>query len=399
MLNGKMHKISSLKRGARMKLKKLGIFGCCLLASMMLASCDLFNKKEEPKPPVQEQPVVSIESLELKDEDDNKLEKDQAYVGIPYRHNGIEVIAHYSDDSTKNVTSYATFSEVDTTKTGSVTCTVSYQQKEATYVVEVLEDKGLYLQLDSSKIHRLYKIGEFLSLTDLIVQIKYASGLSKLIQSYSITVLDENKKIHDIKDSLAVKGKYTIQVEAESLKNEFDVYVYDDAQFNDILEMASLATDLSMPDNGIYSYTGETMLYQKGGITLKTSPSGTSLETKSANGQPLNKQFDNKTYHGLLRMPSINGLSLTLEHDTEIVLIAAGDTGIGVQFEANGKIYYPARNVATGMRLSYIKLAAGSYRIQASYQTIELYELRFFNEALQGGTEETPDIPNIEEIE
>ena len=62
--------------------------------------------------------------------------------GDAFSSEGIVVTANYDDQSTKNVTEDATFTGYDMDVLGEQTVTVSYEGKEATYTINVVEKKG-----------------------------------------------------------------------------------------------------------------------------------------------------------------------------------------------------------------------------------------------------------------
>ncbi len=62
--------------------------------------------------------------------------------GDAFSSEGIEVTAHYDDNTTADVTANATFSGYDMNALGEQTVTVSYEGKEATYTINVVEKKG-----------------------------------------------------------------------------------------------------------------------------------------------------------------------------------------------------------------------------------------------------------------
>ncbi|MDE6013529.1 MAG: bacterial Ig-like domain-containing protein, partial [Anaeroplasmataceae bacterium] len=102
----------------------------------------------------------------------------------------------------------------------------------------------------------------------------------------------------------------------------------------------------------------------------------------NSKGEAINKEFGDNTYHSLFRIDDKEGFSLNLDVPTEIMMIAGGTSGIGIQFvnEANVDLY-PISNSETGMRLYYISLPAGNYKLVSSFDTIELYDFYFHNES------------------
>lgn len=95
-----------------------------------LASCDV--NKNNPDPVVEPEATLSSISVSAQSE---TVVKGKTYTPSA----SVKVTATYSDKSTKDVTSSAKFSTVDTQTLGEKTVTVTYDGKTATYTVSVVE--------------------------------------------------------------------------------------------------------------------------------------------------------------------------------------------------------------------------------------------------------------------
>lgn len=358
-----------------MKKKFLWILmACCLI--VLCTGCFGIGEDPETNDPVEPPKEAVLESIYLRDADDKEIVKDVAYVGEEYRPSGILVYAKYDNETIKNVTSVAQFSKVDTTSSKNTTCTVSYQTKEVSYDVEVKENTIDYVLLDISEVDRLYEVGDIFNANHLKVKAKYASGTTKPATNYTLSVQNELGNIHPEDTPFAECGTYTVVVSLGSVSNKFDIGVYNPALYvNSALLLDDLVASLSMPASGKYNLEADRVLYEDASIVLKSGNQLT-VENKDSDGRIIDKKFGQKTYHSLLRVDDTTGISITLLEETEIIMIANGNAGVGIQFEAsNNKVFFPIRNDETGMRLSYIQLAAGTYHLVSSYGTIELYDL------------------------
>ncbi len=117
-----------------MKKKKIlaGLLGLALVfgAVTTLTACNNGNN-DTPT----EQVEVTVTGLEVTASGEKVLQR-----GTYTPSSSVKVTANYSDSTTKDVTSSATFSEVDTLTYGSKTVTVSFGGQTATYSVEVEQD-------------------------------------------------------------------------------------------------------------------------------------------------------------------------------------------------------------------------------------------------------------------
>lgn len=368
-----------------MKKKLLVILTFCM-SLMFLSGCfwdkeDTTNSSKNDTPTIENKAV--LESIYISDLEGKEIESDIAYVGEKYLHSKIIVNAKYSDNKVKNVTSSATFSAVDTSTKKTVECKVTYQEKETTYSVNVLENSILFLKLDISKTPRLYQLNDEFDRSNLKVQANYASGASKTITDYECVIRNPKGKVHNEEEAFTEPGTYTVHITYGNVSNKFEIGVYNPFSFGqNRLSADAYADDLTIPANGKVSLSNNESIYQNSGIHLTVGKNGSTLETKNSKGQMINQVYGDNTYHSLFRIDANEGFSLNLDVPTEIMMISDGTSGIGIQFvnEANVDLY-PISNSESGMRLYYISLPAGSYKLVSSFDTIELYDFYFHNDS------------------
>ncbi|MDE5867552.1 MAG: hypothetical protein K2H02_01260, partial [Anaeroplasmataceae bacterium] len=339
------------------------------------------DSSKDNNPPIENKAV--LESIYLSDLEGKEIESDIAYVGEKYLHSKIIVNAKYSDNKVKNVTSSAVFSTVDTSSKKTVECKVTYLEKETTYSVNVLENTIRFLKLDISKIARLYQLNDVFDRSNLKVQANYVSGSSKTITDYDCVIRNPHGKIHSEEEAFTEPGTYTVHITYGNVSNKFEIGVYNPFSFGqNRLSADTYAEALTIPTNGKLSLSNGESIYQSAGVNLTVGQNGSVLETKNSKGEVINKEFGENSYHSLFRTDANEGLSLQLDFPTEIMMIADGTSGIGIQFvnEAQEDLY-PISNSENGMRLYYISLPVGKYKLVSSFDTIELYDFYFHNDS------------------
>ncbi|MDE7100251.1 MAG: bacterial Ig-like domain-containing protein, partial [Anaeroplasmataceae bacterium] len=241
----------------------------------------------------------------------------------------------------------------------------------------------LFLKLDISKTPRLYQLNDEFDRSNLKVQANYASGTAKTITDYECVIRNPKGKVHDEEEAFTETGTYTVYITYGNISNKFEIGVYNPLSFGqNRLSADNFKDNLTIPANGKIALSNDDLIYQNSGINLTVGKNGSTLETKNSKGEAINKEFGDNTYHSLFRIDDKEGFSLNLDVPTEIMMIAGGTSGIGIQFvnEANVDLY-PISNSETGMRLYYISLPAGNYKLVSSFDTIELYDFYFHNES------------------
>ncbi|MDE6656150.1 MAG: bacterial Ig-like domain-containing protein, partial [Anaeroplasmataceae bacterium] len=150
-------------------MKRLIIFLLVLICGITLSSCKTNKPKE-----------LELLSIEIE-----HAEGITVYKGDIYVPTGIKVFAIYDGDR-KNVTSSAQFSRIDTEELGFKTVTVTYQDKESSYQVEVIrrtEEHTYRLMVKEQPTKQLYYIDEELDLEGLEIVMVADDTVETTIQS------------------------------------------------------------------------------------------------------------------------------------------------------------------------------------------------------------------------
>ena len=150
-------------------MKRLIIFLLVLICGITLSSCKTNKPKE-----------LELLSIEIEHAEGLTVYKGDIYVPT-----GIKVFAIYDGDR-KNVTSSAQFSRIDTEELGFKTVTVTYQDKESSYQVEVIrrtEEHTYRLMVKEQPTKQLYYIDEELDLEGLEIVMVADDAIETTIQS------------------------------------------------------------------------------------------------------------------------------------------------------------------------------------------------------------------------
>ena len=141
--------------------------------------------------------------------------------GDTFRFGGV-VTATYSDDSTRDVTEFASFSGYNMQTTGNQTVTVSYTEegntKTASYQITITEPQqmvtltGISVTTQPTKV--VYEIGEKLNTAGMVVTATYSDGTTAPVTEYTLNNPD-----------MSTTGSKTITVTYQSLTATFTVTV------------------------------------------------------------------------------------------------------------------------------------------------------------------------------
>lgn len=120
-----------------------------------------------------------------------KPAKVEYFVGDKFDATGMVVTATYSDKSTKKVTGYTT-TGFSSTKAGTVTLTVTFEKKTATFTVAVKEKPVVAPTLTSIAVttapaKTVYTVGDTYSGEGLVVTATYSDNSKKVVTNYSVS--------------------------------------------------------------------------------------------------------------------------------------------------------------------------------------------------------------------
>ena len=109
--------------------------------------------------------------------------------------NGLIVIAHYSDDSQKQVTGY-TLSGFDSSKAGEVTVTVTYEGQSASFKVTINQATPdvviTGIEVTTKPTKQEYELNETLDTAGLVVKAIYSDNTKEEITGYTVSALDSS---------------------------------------------------------------------------------------------------------------------------------------------------------------------------------------------------------------
>ncbi|MEE3450018.1 MAG: bacterial Ig-like domain-containing protein, partial [Acutalibacteraceae bacterium] len=109
--------------------------------------------------------------------------KTSYYVGETFDASGIKVIAHYNNDSQKDVSSSVTYSGFNSSTSGTKTITVTYEGKTAQFDVYILDNKVEKITITKAPDKTVYYTGEEINLSGLTVIAQYSNGSTEDVSS------------------------------------------------------------------------------------------------------------------------------------------------------------------------------------------------------------------------
>ena len=138
--------------------------------------------------------VTKASSTELSSITVTPPTKTTYYQGESFNTAGMSVTAKYSDGTTKDVTTSATYSGFDTNKTGTQTITVSYGGKTATFTVTVVAVTLTKIEVTTKPTKTTYYVGDSLNTTGIKITGTYNNGTTNdVTSSAAYSGFDTNK--------------------------------------------------------------------------------------------------------------------------------------------------------------------------------------------------------------
>ncbi|MDE7263414.1 MAG: hypothetical protein K2N64_01960 [Anaeroplasmataceae bacterium] len=366
-------------------MKKIAL-GFCFFITLLLASCSFFEKEDDPvKPTPQPKPEIVVTGISLLDEEGNKVEKVTALQEFSenavYNHTGVYVVASYSNDTTRDVTVHAQFSEVDLTKKGDVTVEVTYQTFKESYIVSVIDNVLTDIVLSLGAVRLVYQVGETLSTEGLIVSGVYKSGSHKIVEEYDIEIGNKNHQKISKNTPFSVSDIYDVLVKVESIEKSYQIAVYSDHYSNsNVLNVTqyALTENLTFTSAGTFAYTESHSVFADSLSSLELQK--TIFRTKDINGDSIAQTYKGTTYTTALEVSDQQDIRLTLTQKTDLLMVVGGINGRGIVFTNvldKTKHQYAIGNVNELASLLYIQLEAGSYEVAANYGTLLLYSMEY----------------------
>lgn len=341
----------------------------CLFLVLGLCSC-----KTDPTPDGPNTPEPTLTKIQVVDELGADLTEVSEYQSTDiYRHNGVHVLAHYSDENTIDVTAFASFSEVDMTKIGQQTVEVTYNNLKDTYVLIILENSVTSISLQTDNVKIVYKIGERYSSTGLVVRARYTDGKTELTSNYQVSITDEANQSISYTQPFVDSGRFDVLVKVGKASSFYQIVVYkDEYSSSDSLDLTAYAKGLELDDEGNYTFSEETDLLKES-ESVKLEATSTRIASKNG-GKDISISYAGKSYTRALSVGTELDLKLALFEAAEIVLIASG-TGHNLVFRDDSTDFTTFGNLAEDCSFLYIYLEAGTYDVIASIDTVLIYDI------------------------
>ncbi|MDE6584362.1 MAG: hypothetical protein K2K15_03070 [Anaeroplasmataceae bacterium] len=345
----------------------------CLCLFLVLGLCSCKKDPIPDDPDIPNQPTLT--KIQVVDEFGTAITEKSAYQGTNvYQHEGVYVLAYYSDDHTTDVTAFAKFSEVDLSRLGKTTVEVTYNNCKDSYILEVLENPVVSVQLDTTNVKMVYKVGERFSSSGLVVSAKYADGKTYLNTGYRISITDVDNQSINHTQPFFDTGRFDVTISVGTASSFFQILVYNaDHANSDVLNITEFASALSFEEDGSYSFPKTTNILRSDYISMEAT--NTKLVNK-IDGSNISANYDGKTYTKALAVSAEVDLKLTLYEDAEVVLCAS-DFGQNLVFRQNSIDYHPSGNAMGNCYFLYIFLEAGTYDVLANQNEVFIYDIIF----------------------
>ena len=368
-------------------MKKI-LFAILCISCLVLSSCSFFQKNDgngdQPKvdPPAEE---VTTTGIKLVDADGNEVTSSTAFQETSstavYSHRGIYVIATLSNDKEKDVTTSATFSEVDLTKQGKVRVTVTYQTFAKEYDLEVVENHLVNIQLSLWATKLVYKVGETFSTKGLVVSGIYESGSNREVTEYSISIKDSSNVTYSEDAPFTKSDVYNVTVTTGTASKTYQIGVYSNSYAStETLNLTSYSINehLNFDNTGTYTFPVEKNVFADANTQLSINK--TAFKNKDVNGDSIKQTYQGTSYDTALELTAEKDMKLVLNQKTDLLLLVGGINGRGIAFKNIADPEHPnyaIGNVNEVASLLYISLPAGVYDVSTTYGTLLLYNIDF----------------------
>ncbi|MDE5545901.1 MAG: bacterial Ig-like domain-containing protein, partial [Anaeroplasmataceae bacterium] len=347
----------------------------CLIALILLVGC---KKKPDPTPTPGPGPTPSVvvESICVTDRTGTVIESDSVYQSgtRTYSHQELFVWAVYSDDTMKNVTRYATFSDVSILEPGDVVVTVTYKEFSTTYTVKVLANVVKSISLDYTNCKILYPVGAIFDPSGLVVRGSLADGQEVTLTEYDLSIKDSDV---ELTQPLSTPGKKNIVVSyGEDITATFEIMVYDQDSLNSyVYKMDYLMDELPLDENGNFEFMSSYEAMNNSVAKIKVN--STILKTKEESGNPVEHTYNTETYHSYIAIPTTEGIEITIPYQTDIFMVVADLYGTTVSFTKDNQVYEAFGHKSNYTSILYCRLEAGTYQLISNDASNRLYSITF----------------------
>lgn len=358
------------------KILFFGILGLCFLF------CGCKPKKNNP-----DDNEEKIESIAVYDKSQSELIRESVYQQTSstaiYKHENVFVYAIYEDKTKKDITAFASFSNVDLTQLGEQEVTVTYYNFTCSYIVEVVEDPVVRISLNVDSARRLFTIGETFSTSGLIVSGTHASGRKETIDKYTTKVTDSNNIFYD-RVPFSISGMYDVRVSVGKVSASYQIAVKEkNAKITESFNLSTLDREYDI--DGKYVSLSEEKIFD--GSLASIYAKSTTYRYKDENGNLVRKDYEGKSYTRVLEVTDYQNeesneflITLNLTYDTDIVLLTSPTTERNLMFtSADGRGFdYAVGNTNELFSILYIRLKAGSYGLKTITEPIYIYNFDFY---------------------
>lgn len=346
-----------------------------LAGSFLLCGCthkqDDTTKEEE-----------KITSIDVRNVDGGILNQDVVYQqnssNVVYSHENIKVFAHYFDSSVKDITGFATFSNVDLTQLGEQTVTVQYYNFECSYKLIVKNNPVTKISIQADHAKTIYTIGDTYSTNGLVVTGTRESGLVEELTTYDIKITDINNRSYDPRLPFSDSGVYDVKISSGTGSATYQIGVQ--------LKQYSLKESFNVTNytHGIEEYTGlhniqtDTTLF-KGSVANLSLSKGV-IRNKDNNNKLLNTNYLGASYNSVLEVNTEDNIILEISQATDVVIMASSLMNGSLLFtsgELNKSYHYAIRNIDSNLTFYYIRLDAGKYEFHAITNSVWVYNIDF----------------------
>ncbi|MDE6584733.1 MAG: hypothetical protein K2K15_04960, partial [Anaeroplasmataceae bacterium] len=345
---------------------------------LLLAGCffdDDDTDKPEPNTPIE----VALDSISLVNSKGEEVTEVTEYQStLAYKHSNVYVKAKYVDETVKDVTTQATFSEVDLNTLGKVSVEVSYKEKTTSYTLNIIENKETNISINTTHAKVIYHIGDVFSSDGLVVRVKRLNGLVETVSNYDIAIRNSKNVSMDKTQPFENTGEYKVTVTVGSASNDYSIAVATEQyEFMSIWDASTYANDMTFDANGTAHLTGRTKLLETDTISFTAETSN--LKNKNKDDNLINPSYDNKNFSKALEVTTNKDIQLILKEDTELLFYLGGQNGRGLVFRTAEDEIYAIGNINGYTSYQYVALKAGTYDITTNVDTLLLYAIIFGN--------------------
>ncbi|MDE5856103.1 MAG: bacterial Ig-like domain-containing protein [Anaeroplasmataceae bacterium] len=354
-------------------MKKIMI-GFCLIILGLLVGCKK-TQETPPEPGPDDNPKPVVEKIQVTDRAGKVIETDSVYQSDErtYSHSHLYVWTVYSDETKKNVTKSAKFSEVSIKEAKDIEVTVSYESFETSYTLKVLANEVTNISIDYTNCNLLYPVGAIFDPDGLVVLGTLSDGTVKTLTDYSVSLKNDNQ---DLTHPLTDTGKKKVVVTYGNLSQEFDILIYEpNSLSNYVYKIDYLVDELVLDEKGSYEFTSSYEAMNNSIATIRVN--STSLKTKEENGNSIEHTYTTETYHSYISIPKTEGIEITLPYKTDVFLVVADLHGQTVSFVKDGVTHETFGNKSKYTSVLYCSLDAGTYQLVSSDADNRLYSITF----------------------